>query len=68
MTATGRRTLGVFAIIGLIALEALIIAGFANHIAHWPIFAQSLFYLVAGLAWLLPMRPLLIWMNKDDKQ
>jgi len=37
----------------------------ANRIAPWPIWAQSLFYLAAGLVWLLPLRPLLVWMNKQ---
>lgn len=64
MTATGRRTIGIFLILGLIALEALVIVALANLIAPWPIIAQSLFYLIAGLAWLLPMKPLLVWMNK----
>lgn len=66
MTPTGRRTLGIFLILALIAAEALVILIFANRIAPWPILAQSLFYLVAGLAWLLPLRPLLVWMNKGE--
>ncbi|MEO6248042.1 MAG: DUF2842 domain-containing protein [Sphingomicrobium sp.] len=65
MTRGGRTVVGVFAIIALIALWALIVAALANHIAPWPIWGQSLFYLSAGLAWLLPMRPLLVWMNKQ---
>ena len=65
MTRTGRSTLGVFAILGLIGLLSLVIVAFANRIAPWPIWAQSLFYLAAGLIWLLPLKPLLIWMNKE---
>ena len=64
MTRTGRTTLGVFAIIALISLEALIVILLANRIAHWPVAAQTLFYLVAGIVWLVPLRPLLVWMNK----
>ena len=65
MTRGGRTAAGVFMIIVLIAVWALLIAAFANFLAPWPIWAQSLFYLLAGLAWLLPMRPLLVWMNKE---
>jgi len=25
---------------------------------------QALIYLILGVAWLLPLRPLLVWMNK----
>lgn len=65
MTRAGRTLLGLFAILMLILVWALVIAALANFIAPWPIWAQSLFYLVAGLVWLLPLRPLLVWMNKE---
>ncbi len=68
MTTNGRRTLGVFAIIALIVVEALVIVACANLVAPWPIWAQSLFYLAAGLIWLLPLKPLLLWMNKGRSQ
>ncbi|MCA1653466.1 MAG: DUF2842 domain-containing protein [Sphingomicrobium sp.] len=64
----GRRTLGVFAIMALIAAEALLIVACANFIAPWPILAQALFYLAAGLVWLLPLKPLLMWMNNSRNQ
>ena len=54
MTRGSRTIIGVFSIIGLIGLIGLIVAAFANLIAPWPIWAQSLFYLGAGLVWLLP--------------
>ena len=68
MTPMGRRTIGVFAIMALIALEALLVVACANLVAPWPILVQALFYLVAGLVWLLPMKPLLVWMNKGQHQ
>jgi len=65
MTRGGRTILGVAAILALIGLVALVVIALANRIAPWPIWAQSLFYLAAGLVWLLPLRPLLVWMNKQ---
>ena len=65
MTRGGRTILGVVAILALIGLVALVVIALANRIAPWPIWAQSLFYLAAGLVWLLPLRPLLVWMNKQ---
>lgn len=67
MTPMARRTIGVFLIIALIAIEAVVVIALANQIARWPILAQTLFYLIAGLAWLLPMKPLLLWMNRGEK-
>lgn len=66
MTPNGRTLIGLFAILVLIATEAVLIVACANLIAPWPILAQTLFYLVAGLAWLLPLKPLLVWMNKGE--
>lgn len=68
MTPKGRTLIGLFAILALIATEAVLIVAFANLIAPWPILAQSLFYLVAGLIWLLPMKPLLVWMNRGESR
>lgn len=68
MTATGRRTLGIFLILALIGVVAMIVLVFANRIALWPIWAQTLFYCAAGLVWLLPLKPLLLWMNKAKSQ
>lgn len=65
MTRGGRTILGVVAILAMIGLVALVVIALANRIAPWPIWAQSLFYLAAGLVWLLPLRPLLVWMNKQ---
>ena len=65
MTRGGRTLIGLFAILALIGLVALVIVAIANRIAPWPIWAQTLFYLTAGLIWLLPLRPLLVWMNKE---
>lgn len=58
-----RKPAGIFAIIGLIILWAVLIASLAGTVSEWPILAQSLFYLVAGIAWILPLKPLLKWME-----
>ena len=68
MTTTGRRTFGIFMILALIGVVAMVVVSFANRIAQWPIWAQTLFYCAAGLVWLLPLKPLLIWMNKAETQ
>ena len=37
------------------------IATFAPTVGRWPILIQTLFYLVLGIAWIAPLRPLLRW-------
>ena len=58
-----RKPAGVFAILALIALWAVIVVSFAGIVERWPILVQALFYLATGLVWVLPLKPLLRWME-----
>ncbi len=58
-----RKPAGIFAILALITAWCVLIVSLAPSVGQWPILAQSLFYLVAGLAWVLPLKPLLRWME-----
>ena len=58
-----RKPAGVFAILGLIALWAVIVVSFAGTVERWPILVQTLFYLATGLVWVLPLTPLLRWIE-----
>lgn len=58
-----RKPVGALAIVAIPLLWAMLIAGFAETLNRWPIWGQTLVYLAAGIAWILPLRPLLIWME-----
>ena len=58
-----RKPAGIFAILALIAVWAALVASLAGTIGQWPVLLQAIFYLVAGLAWILPLKPLLRWME-----
>ena len=60
---TWRKPAGIFAILALIAAWAAMIASFAGMIGKWPILLQATFYLIAGIIWILPLKPLLLWME-----
>jgi hypothetical protein len=53
------------AAIGLILLLILIWAGLVTTLAPWvgqlPILVQAAFYLVMGIGWIAPLRPLIRW-------
>ena len=51
------------AIIALIIVWALVVSSLwpVVHELHWTLVA--VFYLVAGIAWILPLKPLLMWME-----
>ena len=58
-----RKPAGIFAILALIAVWAALIVSLSSEVGSWPILLQAIFYLVAGIVWILPLKPLLRWME-----
>lgn len=58
-----RKGAGIAAILLLIALLAVVVASFSSVIGGWPMLVQALFYLVIGVIWIAPLKPLLRWME-----
>ncbi|MDQ2706111.1 MAG: DUF2842 domain-containing protein [Pseudomonadota bacterium] len=56
-----RKGAGIAAILLLILFWAVLIATFAPTVGRWPILLQTVFYLVVGIAWIAPLKPLLRW-------
>ena len=61
MEPSWRRPAAIAAILLLILFWAVLIATFAPQIGRLPILAQALFYLIVGIAWIAPLKPLLRW-------
>ena len=61
MPGSGRKLAGIAIIVALIVLWAVLVASFSGVVGQWPILLQSLFYLVAGIVWIFPLKPLLRW-------
>ena len=60
---SGRKLAGIGLILLLVALWAAFVASFAPIIGRWPILLQAPFYLVMGVAWIAPLRPLIRWIE-----
>ena len=58
-----RKPAGIFAILALIAIWAMLILSLAGTVGKWHVLLQGIFYLIAGIAWILPLKPLLRWME-----
>jgi predicted membrane channel-forming protein YqfA (hemolysin III family) len=58
-----RKPVGILLILLLIALWAGIVVSLADWLPPlwWPV--KALFFVVAGIVWALPLRPLLKWME-----
>lgn len=68
MRATHRRALGI----ALTALFLTAYVGVATVIGGFfatkPVWAQIAYFAVAGLVWVLPLRPLFLWMRVPDPE
>ena len=60
---TLRIPLGILALLVALGLYALAVVWTSRWIELLPMLAQALVYLVLGVAWLLPLRRFLIWME-----
>jgi hypothetical protein len=65
MSMRWKKFIGVFALLGIITIYALLVMRAAVAIlpTAGPI-AQFVFYAVAGMAWVVPVRYLIVWMNR----
>ena len=63
-TPTWRIPAGIFALFAALIIYGIVIARYApGIIGNWPIWAQTIIYLVLGVIWLLPLKRFLIWME-----
>lgn len=63
MTARLRKLIGLLGIVAFLAAYIALVITVADYVPkHWA--AQLAFFLVAGVAWGLPILPLLSWMNR----
>jgi predicted membrane channel-forming protein YqfA (hemolysin III family) len=60
---SSRKLAGIAAILLLIGVWASFVAALAPFVGTWPVLVQAPFYLVMGTAWILPLKPLLRWIE-----
>ncbi len=58
-----RKPAGMLMMLTVIAIWAVLVASLSAWIGTLPAVAQMLVYVVAGIGWIFPMRPLLVWME-----
>lgn len=61
MTPSSRKGAGAAIILLLILIWAALVASLAPLIGKLPILVQGAFYLVMGIVWISPLKPLLRW-------
>jgi hypothetical protein len=56
-----RKLAGIGVILLLIVLWAAFVVSLAPVVGRWPVLAQAGFYLVVGIVWIAPLKPLVRW-------
>lgn len=60
-TPRPRPAIAIFMILGVIAVWAALVASVSDTVTRWPALVQLVFYIVAGIVWILPLKPILRW-------
>ena len=63
MNPSWRKPAGIGLILLLVTVWSAIVVSASSVIGSWHWSLQTIFYLVAGTAWILPLKPLLMWME-----
>lgn len=58
-----RKPVGMIAILALIVFWTFLVVSASTYIGELHILLQAVIYLIAGVVWIAPLRPLLIWME-----
>lgn len=56
-----RKGAAMALILLLILIWALLVASASAVVGNWPVLVQAVFYLIMGIAWIIPLKPLLRW-------
>ena len=62
-TPTVRPLVGIALILLLIVVWAALVASLARLVGQWPILVQAAFYLIMGIIWIIPLKPLVRWVG-----
>jgi len=64
-----RKFIGAIALLALVTIWALVAMATAQFVLpRGSIVLATLYYLVAGLGWVLPAMPLIAWMQRSDRE
>ncbi len=58
-----RKLVGIAAILLTIVALMTFVAAFARVVWQWPVLVQAAFYLFMGMIWILPLKPLVRWIE-----
>jgi hypothetical protein len=65
MNVRQRKAIGCFILLAYIAIYAIFAATLGSALApRVPAWAELVYYAVAGIVWIFPLKPLFAWINR----
>jgi hypothetical protein len=58
-----RKLVGIALIVAIILLWATFVASLSPFVGKWPVLVQAPYYLFVGVAWAIPLKPLIRWIQ-----
>ncbi|MEY4889394.1 MAG: hypothetical protein RIQ75_524 [Pseudomonadota bacterium] len=62
-TPSWRKPFGMLGILAYVTIWAVAVASLSGLVGLWPVIAQAVFYVIAGTIWIMPLKPVLKWME-----
>ena len=67
MDTRARKAFGCLGLLGYLAVYAVLAASLGVWLAPLlPTWAELIYYAIAGVAWIFPLKPLFAWMNRGS--
>lgn len=66
METRARKAVGCLVLLGYLAVYAALAASLGVLLAGFlPVWAQLIYYAIAGVVWIFPLKPLFAWMRRN---
>lgn len=62
-----RKIIGIVAILTYLIVYIIIAMTIGTYLISAPKWVQLIYYVVAGVIWVLPLKPVMIWANSDPQ-
>lgn len=63
MTPSWRKPVGMLGILAYVTIWMVLVASFSQQIGSLHVLVQLIVYLLAGIVWIFPLKPVLRWME-----
>lgn len=60
---SARKLVGISTILLLIGVWAAFVAALSPFVGQWPVLVQAPYYLIMGTVWIIPLKPLVRWIE-----